>query len=251
MAIRHFKKLAKNIVTATVNASLKLIAPKIPYLTADEWAESRISFSQFGEDRIIESLRGEITTPSHRIYVDVGAYHPTDFSNTLLLHKAGWRGVNIDANHRSITKFDRSRPSDLNICEAVSDDVREVDYCEYGANATNRIVPNDETCKLSVLGEPPRATTTLTTKSLNAILSTTIPQVDRIGFLNIDCEGQDMRLLRHFDFQRWRPYIVAAEAHDLATETEMISLMNKANYSLAAKTFVTLIFRASELLTKN
>ena len=53
-------------------------------------------------------------------YVDVGAYHPLELSNTYLLYKRGWNGINIDINSFSIDYFDYLRPEDVNINIAVS-----------------------------------------------------------------------------------------------------------------------------------
>ena len=44
------------------------------------------------------------------LYVDVGAYHPLELSNTYLLHKRKWEGINIDINSLSIEYFDFLRP---------------------------------------------------------------------------------------------------------------------------------------------
>ena len=53
-------------------------------------------------------------------YVDVGAYHPIQRNNTMLLHEMGWEGINIDISDFSIKLFDRLRPNDTNLNIAVS-----------------------------------------------------------------------------------------------------------------------------------
>jgi FkbM family methyltransferase len=51
--------------------------------------------SQFGEDDII----AELFPPGYEgIYVDVGAAHPMECSNTWSLYKLGWRGLLIEPN---------------------------------------------------------------------------------------------------------------------------------------------------------
>ena len=49
------------------------------------------------------------------LYVDVGAYHPLELSNTYLLYKKKWKGINIDINSLSIDYFNFLRPNDINI----------------------------------------------------------------------------------------------------------------------------------------
>ena len=53
-------------------------------------------------------------------FVDVGAYHPLELSNTYLLYKRGWNGINIDINSLSIDYFNYIRPDDTNINIAVA-----------------------------------------------------------------------------------------------------------------------------------
>src|SRR5436309_16100262 len=71
-----------------------------------------LAYSQEGEDLV---LRRIFETQAKGIYVDVGAHHPFRFSNTCLLHKRGWRGINIDAMPGSMTLFERFRPLDVNL----------------------------------------------------------------------------------------------------------------------------------------
>src|SRR5690606_15965677 len=51
----------------------------------------------------------------HGFYVDVGAHHPTHYSNTYLFYKRGWRGINIDAMPGSMEPFRKLRPHDINL----------------------------------------------------------------------------------------------------------------------------------------
>ncbi|NQV93126.1 hypothetical protein HQ403_01355 [Candidatus Kaiserbacteria bacterium] len=53
------------------------------------------SFSQFGEDVVIQSL---FRDKKNGIYIDVGAYNPILYSNTHSLYLKGWHGLSIDPN---------------------------------------------------------------------------------------------------------------------------------------------------------
>ena len=71
--------------------------------------------SQFGEDeKIIQLFKKKGT------YLDLGCFHPIRWNNTYLMHKLGWKGINIDLNPLSIKLFNVARPNDLNICAAIS-----------------------------------------------------------------------------------------------------------------------------------
>ena len=54
-------------------------------------------------------------------YIDIGSFHPFRGSNTYLLYKKGWSGINIDLNKTSIDLFKLARPNDINLNLAISD----------------------------------------------------------------------------------------------------------------------------------
>ena len=96
----------------------------------------RFYYSQFGEDIIL----GEILKKgSIGFYVDVGCYHPKKFSNTYMLYKKGWRGINIDMEEDKIQLFNMVRPHDLNILCPISDKEEEVTlyrFSKYGLGSS-------------------------------------------------------------------------------------------------------------------
>src|ERR1700730_18274703 len=87
-----------------------------------ELQSMQFSFSQFGEDLAVRQIAGRFGL-ARGIYVDVGAYHPIFGSNTLLLYKQGWRGINIDFVPERIVAFEQYRPNDHNVAACVSDKV--------------------------------------------------------------------------------------------------------------------------------
>ena len=73
---------------------------------------SRKSYSMYGEDLIINNF---FKKKKKGFYVDVGCYHPIDGSNTHLLFRRGWEGINIDVNSLSIDLFKAARKNDKNV----------------------------------------------------------------------------------------------------------------------------------------
>src|SRR5437879_5814386 len=102
-------------VASGINAGLTLLRNRENLnLTREEIRWSRISFSQFGEDLAVLRWAEKMTTLP-RLYVDAGCFHPVKCSNTLLLNKKGWAGVNIDMDEQKIATFKALRPNDINI----------------------------------------------------------------------------------------------------------------------------------------
>jgi FkbM family methyltransferase len=73
-----------------------------------------ITYSQSGEDLMILNLckMMGLDKPS---YLDIGAHHPINISNTALLYERGSRGVNVEANPNLMGAFYEHRPLDVNL----------------------------------------------------------------------------------------------------------------------------------------
>ena len=178
--------------------------------TRDELRYFRPYYGQFGEDVVLANLCEERCLGPECIYIDCGAHHPSHISNTLLLHKLGWYGINIDLSPEKIRLFNRDRPKDDNVCAAVSDRTGEVTVAYYGFSVTNRIV--DGGSMRSLGGETP--------DSLHQIRSRTLGEIWResklygrpVGVLNVDCEGHDLQVLAGADLREMCPSVIAVEA---------------------------------------
>jgi FkbM family methyltransferase len=208
-------------------------------LSREEFRYSRISFSQFGEDLAILRWIDEYFTklPLTHVYVDAGCFHPIHCSNTLLLHKRGWRGINIDLSRDKIALFNRNRPNDLNVCAALSDKCERVFQLSYEGGLTDRISLEADT--LSMCGDSPIAFHQAVTTTLDAILGET-EWVRRIGYLNIDCEGHDLAVLRGISLSRYQPAIITIEA--CRDKEEIIRYLSDSSYDHKETFHRTLLF---------
>jgi FkbM family methyltransferase len=75
---------------------------------------AQISFAQNGEDIILLQLfrlRG-LERPG---FIDIGAHHPWQLSNTALLYRHGSRGINVEANPLLHRILQTERPYDTNV----------------------------------------------------------------------------------------------------------------------------------------
>ena len=78
---------------------------------------SKKSYSASAVDLVIARI---FRNQKKGFYIDIGCNHPIKFSNTYLLYKKGWRGINIDADKESIVQFNKFRPDDANINTGIS-----------------------------------------------------------------------------------------------------------------------------------
>jgi FkbM family methyltransferase len=211
--------------------------------TTAEWRAAQVSYSHFGEDLVILSLlRDRVAEANKGVYVDVGAFDPALFSNTLLLRQHGWSGVNIDANPERVDVLRRRRPGDVNVCAAVSNSVRPCRYLRYPTEGLNQVVEAGAAVEKNAAGEEPIGVDEVTTLPLTDLLDRHLPAGSTIDFLNVDCEGQDPNVLASLDWTRWRPRVVAAEANSPAEREQLVRFMQDQGYTMAAQILVTLIF---------
>ena len=207
-------------------------------------AQRSESYSQEGEDLIVGRLFDRV---QKGFFVDVGAHHPFRFSNTWLLYRRGWRGINIDATPGAMEGFRHWRPEDVNIECLVSTDPRPRPYYLHDEPALNTM--SEDLVRRRAVESPQyrmRETIMLDAKPLSAILEKHVPDGQNIDFLNVDVEGHDLDVLQSNDWTKFRPQVIAAEmlATSLAdVETNHVyQFLTQRGYRLFAKMVNSAIF---------
>jgi FkbM family methyltransferase len=209
--MKFIKRKARGALAKISNLLIRGMGNRhFPSLTGDEWKGVRPHFSQCGEDLILESLWLQEFGEKTGTYLDVGAFHPVTYSNTLSLYQKGWRGINIDANPDSIENFKVMRPEDVNLCFAIGKDGESMQYCSYRSPATNRLVSEGEST-LNFFGESPVKIRTVTCRSLKSILQEHLSQGETIDFMTMDCEGHEIPILNEMDWSLHKPKLIALE----------------------------------------
>ena len=200
---------------------------------------ARVSYSQFGEDLVAFHTLGQ----KPGFYVDAGAFHPVYLSNTYLLHKSGWRGVNIDASEKTIEIFKRLRPGDINLHAALSDEERDIDFCTFGdISGVNYIVEAGSQAHNTITTAPPQARTRMRTKTLRQLLDAHLPDGTKIDLLTVDCEGQDLNVLRSNDWSKHRPRMILIEDWLDEAQSEVVAFCRDKGYRLIATCHLTRVF---------
>jgi Methyltransferase FkbM domain len=212
---------------------------RAPRAALEEMRAMRVSYSQFGEDLVVHSHFGKSTG----LFADVGAYHPFKFSNTKLLSSFGWRGVNIDCDPEKIARFEKQRPQDYNVCAAVSDTPADLLWLHYQQGTTDRIVADGEKNLRSDQDEEPLKITPVRALPLTEILDASPFRGQRFLYLNIDCEGHDLAVLRGLDFQRYAPELITVEALTEAARAGLTAFLEPRGYRLTDIVRLTLFYK--------
>ena len=201
----------------------------------------QFSYSQFGEDLAVCGLANEFGL-DNGVYVDAGAYHPIFGSNTLLLHKKGWRGINVDLATERIAEFDRYRPRDHNVVACLSDRVAQVEIAHYEMPSTDRVVDSRNPNKVSIVGQMPIRYSSAITTTLTAVVEESPFRLNEVQYLNVDCEGSDLAILRGLDLDRCHPAILSIEAFGDAERDAIARILAPYAYCCEVSIPPTMIF---------
>ena len=157
-------------------------------------------------------------------FVDVGAYHPLELSNTYLLYKKGWNGINIDINSLSIDYFNYLRPNDLNINIAVANR-SGLNTIYYQKNKSPLNTLNLKQASKIFSGGFKRKK--IKSHKLTSIIDKTKFKGKKINFLNIDAEGNDFEVLKSLNFIKYKPKLICVELIDKFNPNEREVKKNK------------------------
>ena len=178
-----------------------------------------------GEDLIISDLTKNI---KNGFYVDAGCYHPLHLSNTYLLYKRSWTGINIDISEFSIKLFNYLRPNDVNINSAVSNMEKEISF--YYQKKLSQL----STIKKEISNERMQGNIKekkIKSLKLNSILNQSKFKNRQIDFLNIDVEGADFEVLKSLNFTIYEPKIICIEIMEKNIfESEIYNFLKDLNY---------------------
>ncbi len=193
----------------------------------------RKQYSQWGEDLMIKNF---FQNKKKGFYLDIGCFHPYMYSNTCLLFKEGWSGVNIDINQTSIDLFNIVRPNDINLCTTINENKKE--FTMYYDDPFSPVNTLDKIFYKSLKKSffKNKKTLLIQSKTMKEIIE--ISKIENeIDFINIDVEGLDYEILRQIDLLKFKVKLISIETHNVdgsaAKNYELITdLLKKNNFSI-------------------
>lgn len=141
------------------------------------------------------------------VFVDIGASHYKDRSNTYYLeHKLGWSGLAVDPLPEFAADYRRHRPRTKYITMFVSDKSDERATLYVGQQSLFSSSTRGHTDDYTDVNK----TITAPTITLDALLAA--EGIKTIDFLSIDVELHEPEVLAGFDIEHVRPRLVCVEA---------------------------------------
>lgn len=143
------------------------------------------------------------------VFLDVGAWHPIQASNTYYLeHHLGWTGIAIDALKEMAPRWKRNRPRSRFLNYIVTDQAGalkpffRVEFTDISAVTRPRLGP----------GGKPVASTAVMVPTITLTRALDDQGVKKIDLLSMDIEGSEMPALAGFDIDRFHPELACVES---------------------------------------
>ncbi len=162
-------------------------------------------------------------------FVDIGAGHFRDLSNTYFLEKElGWSGIAVDPLPRLAAGYRTQRPKTKFFAMFVSDKTDERALLHVGENPLFSSAQSGFTEEYTTVKD----TLEVRTIKLDDLLGAA--GVARIDFLSIDVELHEPQVLAGFDLRRFLPRLVCIEAHPQVRQ-QILDYFAERGYVVVAK----------------
>lgn len=206
--------------------------------TAKRWIMNekfyKKSYSQCGEDLVIDHLLFGYFKLERFSYLDIGSSHPIRINNTYLFYKKGFRGVCVDANPVLIELYGNERPEDIFINSGVTSEYNnEQDF--YIMNSPFIHTFDSKVAKGMVAkhGFQIDKVIKMRTMNINHIIKDYCKSPPEL--ISIDIEGLDFDVLKSINYDKYRPKIIIVEMCGYGKikdnqSSKMANFMQRKNY---------------------
>lgn len=221
---------------------LKRVVNMFRYNVSDN---RRGSYSQSGEDLIIEQIF--VALGMDRItYLDLGANHPTRFSNTYLFYRSGGSGVCVEPDPTLQPLFRRWRSRDILLTCGVGAVEGEADFYIMTTNTLNTF-SIEEAQRIQRYGRQRiEQVIRLPLQPVNVILKQHFEACPNL--ISLDIEGMDFQILKSLDLGKWRPKVFCIETLTYTEDqterklNEILDYMTDKAYMVYGDTYINTIF---------
>lgn len=203
------------------------------------------SYAQCGEDLIVDFLFSALK-PARVRYLDIGAHHPTHFSNTYFFYRRGARGVCVEPDAVLARAFVKARPHDRCLNIGIGPSEGTADFFLMSTSTLNTF-SREQAEKLQSYGSHRiEQVVQVPIRNINSVIAENFEQPPE--FVSLDVEGLDYSILQSLDFRRHRPLVFCIETLTYTEDRterkldEIIDWMKGQDYMLYADTFINSIF---------
>lgn len=209
---------------------------------------AKLSYSQSGEDMIVDFLFNSMLNIHEISYLDIGANHPINLNNTYYFYKKEFTGVCVDPNPLFKKAYKDIRPNDVHVVAGVGPKKGNLDFYELNPNTLSTFSKKSADQFTQEDGHQLVRTYRVPVMTLDEVIGKYLKNKPLPNFLNLDIEGWDYDILQSNRFKKWRPAVVCAETVTYSTKKEqekiapLFKLFEDLGYFAYADTFINTIF---------
>lgn len=221
------------------------VLPKLRQLRRNKVENSKVSYSQCGEDLILQQLFLVLGVNAVS-YLDIGAHHPSYLSNTYLFYRNGGRGVCVEPDHSLSDEFVRERPGDIVLNCGIGVSPGSADFFVMSSNTLSTFSKAEAERYQSYGNQRILKTVKVELKTVNDILEVNFERCPNL--VSLDVEGMDYSIIQTFDFRKYRPEVFCLETLTYTENkserklSEIIDFMHAHAYRTYADTYINTIF---------
>lgn len=187
------KNLGKNIIGVYDEFMHKIV----PY----QYKCQNVVYSMDNFENFMMEYFGE----KEGFYVDIGAFDPYLYSNTVWAANHGWKGMNIEPNPEVIAMFQMYRNNAINLNVGVATETGILKYYMNQESAMNTF--SEEYA--NKVHKHERKIKEIQVRPLKDIFEEY--NIRDIDYMDVDVEGKDFDVLLSNDWSKYRPQIVMCE----------------------------------------
>lgn len=179
---------------------------------------NKMTTSQAGEDSILAYVFSVLQVPFQECtYLDLGANHAKQLSNTYFFYTRGARGVLVEANPKLIRELKMYRSEDIIINRCIA--------TESGKKVPFYILSGDglSSPDRASIDEAMKVNESLQLVDIVNIETITVNEILEIYFdkspliMNIDIEGMEREIIESIDFHKFQPFAIIVERIEYST----------------------------------
>lgn len=196
----------------------------------------RVTYSQYGEDRIIEAFLPQ----QQGLYIDIGSGRPKRHSNSYLFYKKGWSGVCIDANPINGRLHKIIRPRDKVVtafCGRTNGEERE-----FLVTVPWQFSSGDPSRVAWIRNEGIKIRRQISIPTMRVMDMNVNGFSQPASFLSIDVEGGELEVLEGIDWAAFRPTVICVENLGRDTDSKLEDLLVDLGYINVAQAVISKIF---------
>lgn len=206
----------------------------------------KTSYAQAGEDIIVDFIFDSLKIRDMS-YLDIGANHPWQLSNTYYFYQKGFRGVCVEPDFELCELIRRHRPEDICLNIGVGlDNKTSADFYVMDPHTLSTFSKREtEVYQQHYPWTKVVEIKKIKLSPINEIIKQHLPKPN---FISIDTEGLDFAILKSLNFTQTRPEVVCVEtavyegSNLLRKSQELIKFMAHQDYFVYADTFTNTIF---------